>query len=178
MQPPTSVDELPDKPEIYRPVLLARKGEIIAWLLSLVVGIAWMILLLRGLKVFIALPLLAIFLLVSALSISLGNWMDRQTELQITGDGVEYKNGLRHVRLSWDEIEQVRVISSQWGKKVHVIGPETFFSFRTLGEVKVQGEVKGQMGFLQGEKVLKQILDRSALKMVRQSGQDYYYGRV
>jgi hypothetical protein len=169
--------ELIEDPEVFHPELLPRKGEMIAWGLTLLVGAAWLILVWQGLKINLALPILAVILFLSALSVSLGNWMDRNTVLQLGREGVKYQNGLRRVRLSWDEVEQVRINPSQWGKKIHVIGPQSYFSFRTLGEVKVQGEIKGRMGFTDGETILKQILAYSALKVKGKSAQGYYYGR-
>jgi hypothetical protein len=79
--------------------------------------------------------------------------------------------------VSWDEIEQVQVFNSSWGKKVRVIGGEQHFDFRTLGELTVSGEVKSRMGFREGEKILSLILAKSGLRQVEQSGNSYYYAR-
>lgn len=124
-------------------------------------------------------PFLAIVLLLAALSISLGNWMDRRTRLELLPDGVHFKNGLRDVRLSWDEIRQVQVYPGRWGKRVSVIGPAAHFEFRTLGEVSVQGETKGRLGFTQGERILQRILEAADLvpKPDSQSTDPYYYVR-
>ena len=166
-----------DQPVIYKPELLQRKGEMIAWILAFLVSAAWAVLRWRGLPINPALTILAAVLLLAALSISLGNWMDRKTTLRYDQNGIKFTNGLRRVRLTWDEVEQIRVAPSQWGKKVHVIGVQSYFSFRTLGEVKVQNEVKGQMGFKEGERILKEILALSGLNLVKQNEQVYYYGR-
>jgi hypothetical protein len=161
----------------YHPELLSRKGEATAWLSTAFVVAGWLILSFSGNPVTRAIPFLAIVLLICALGISLGNWMDRRTRIQIDQDGIHFENGVRDARLTWQEIQQVQVFPSNWGKKVRLIGPSAHFDFRTLGEVKVRGELKGKMGFTEGELILKHILERANLTLVNQSGNGYYYAR-
>jgi hypothetical protein len=165
----------------YRPLLLSRRGEYIAWGAALLVAAAWFFLTLLGRSVFLAMPILEILLLFSAASMSLGNWMDRRTVLRLSDQGLSFQNGLRDIRLKWDEICKIYVIPTQWGKKAEVIGEREHFQFRTLGEVKVQGEVKGRMGFEKGDEALDYMISRSGLQQVEQPGegpgQGYYYAR-
>ena len=58
-----------------------------------------------------------------------------------------------------------------------MIGKTQHFDFRTLGELKVSGEVKSRMGFKDGEKILSLILSNSGLIEVEQTGNSYYYAR-
>ncbi len=148
----------------FHPELIPRRGELIAWASALLVGIAWLILHLVDQKINSAVPILTVFLVLAALSISLGNWMDRQTRICMDQEGLSFNNGLRHVRLTWNQIQRIQVESSGWGNKVFVVGQNKHFEFHTLGEVKVYGELKGRMGFAQGEHILQTILARSGLK--------------
>ena len=166
----------PGKQE-YRPELISRKGEVIAWGTATLVVIGWSILFLSGRSVTSAIPFLAVFLLLSGLAISLGNWMDRHTLLVLDEHAIEYQNGLRHIRTLWTDIKEVRVIPSQWGKKVQVYGEKAYFTFRTLSEVKVQGELKGRFGFAKGDEILREIVLRSALEIVERPGEGYTYAR-
>lgn len=159
----------------YRPELLSRRGEFIAWGCGLLVCAAWLFLVATGNPVHRAIPFLAFFLVLSASGISLGNWMDRNTMIQIFSGGIHYQNGLRNASLKWLEISQVQVFPSNWGKKVRVLGDRSHFDFRTLGEVKISGETKGSMGFSDGELILKQIIEQSQVKLSRQDGGSYYY---
>ena len=131
----------------YQPELIPRRGEWVAWGTTVLVGVGWLILRLMGSPVPRAVIFLGIVLLLAAASISLGNWMDRRTRLSLGPNGLTYENGLRRTHLAWSEIRQVQVFPSQWGDKVRVIGAQAACAFRTLGEVKVQGELKGRMGF-------------------------------
>jgi hypothetical protein len=162
--------------QTYHPELISRKGEMIAWATALLVVIGWLILYLSGRNVTAAIPFLVVFLVFSGLAISLGNWMDRHTSLVIDEHAIEFRNGLRHIRALWSEIKEVRVTPSQWGKKVQVYGERVYFTFRTLSEVKVQGELKGRFGFARGDEILREIVLRSALVIVERPGEGYTYG--
>jgi hypothetical protein len=161
----------------FRPVLLSRRGVLIGWGLALLLTATWLFLTFTGREAPAALTFLNAFLYAASASISLGNWMDRRTVIRLDDGGVTFDNGLRHTRLEWQDIRQVQVLPSNWGRKVRVIGSQAYFGFRTLGEVKVQGETKGRMGFVEGEKILRQILKRAGLRKTEQQGTIYYYVR-
>lgn len=166
----------------YRPDRLSRRGEITAWILAAVVGAAWLALSLRGSQISTAIPLLEAFLLLAALSISLGNWMDRRTLLRVDDSGVAFTNGLRNVSLTWPEVYQVRVQPGGWGKRVQVLGQsgqgkQTYFGFRTSGVVRVQGEEKGRMGFEAGDEILRTIIERSGLQVAERTVRGELYSR-
>jgi len=162
---------------IYRPIHLSRRGEIIAWGSAVLLAGAWLILRITGQEVNFSVPILAIFVLLSALSISLGNWMDRKTLIKVKENAISFQNGLRDLELAWSEIKEVRVIPARWGKKVQVFGDRRYFAFQTLGEVKVGGEVKGRMGFPEGDEILRQIILKGGLQIVERPGDGYYYVR-
>lgn len=161
----------------FQPVLLSRKGETLAWLTTLLWFLAWTILSLLNRPIVSFVPVMSFMFLLIAASISLGNWVDRQTVLTIKENGVAFKNGLRNVHLAWEQISEIQVLGSSWGRKVRVIGETGHFDFRTLGELKVSGEVKGRMGFLEGEQILKQLLKKTLLQEVEHTGNSYYYAR-
>jgi hypothetical protein len=161
----------------FRPELLSRRGEIFAWIAALIANIAWGIYLFSGMQAFFLVPLLAILLVISALMISLSNWMDRRTVLRLNNDGVSFDNGLRRVTFTWNEIQNIEVFHSHLGDKVRVQGEKVFFDFRTLSEIKLRGEIKGRLGFSQGELILNTIVEKAELQRVEKSGDSYYYAR-
>lgn len=151
--------------ETFIPELLPRRGEWNAWLFTLAATAGLLII-----RTWAIVPVwvwfFVAFLCFSALSISLGNWMDRRTCLTLFPDGVAYENGLRQVRLAWDEIQRVRVLPARWGRTVQVIGESSHFSFNTLGEVKFRGELRGRTGFVQGDAILDIVIRSSGLLAV------------
>jgi len=164
--------------EIYRPILLSRRGEALAWLSTGLMLVGWVILLLRGQDVPNFAPFMTIFLLLASLSISLGNWVDRKSVIHLGDQGVEFFNGLRHVTLTWEQVQEVEIAGSTWGNKVQVYGDLGHFNFRALGEMKAYGEVKGRMGFEQGDLIVEKIIMNAHLKEVARDGNRIVYART
>ena len=84
----------------YTPEIQPRRSELVAWGLAIASLVGLLILNLGGMIYFWAL-VFVVFMFFAALSISLGNWMDRQTSIMIDEDGIIFTNGLRHVQLDW-----------------------------------------------------------------------------
>jgi hypothetical protein len=161
-----------------RPETTSRRSEMTAWLLALTVFLTIAILNWQLDTVPFVAWSFGGFLLFAALSISLGNWVDRNTVMSLDLNGIAFENGLRQVALSWQEVKKVNVIPARWGKTVQVIGDKAHFEFRTLGEVEYKGEVQGKVGFVEGEAALQEILKQSGLKLVKEEKGRYYYARV
>lgn len=173
MQMPVSETEV----RLYRPELIPRRGEFIAWISAGLLGLTILILYLTQQRVSWVILGLSVFFLLSAAVISLGNWMDRRTIIQIGPDAIEYQNGLRRLRLPWSQVLDVRVSPAAWGMRVQVRGEQTYFVFHTLGEVRHKGELKGRTGFEAGDEILRQIVLNSNLQIVDDTGAGYYYAR-
>lgn len=161
----------------YHPELLSRRGELTTWILGAAATVAWLILALGGYYVFPVLPVLAVLLVLAGMGISLGNWMDRHSLIRIDPMGIQYENGLRRTYFKWDEIVRVEVYAHRWGDKVLVLGENSRFDFRTLGEVKMRGETKGKMGFAAGGHILQTILSETGMKEIAHDEDGYYYAR-
>jgi hypothetical protein len=164
-------------PAEIRPESFSRRGEITAWVLEILTLVSWFALQVRGYPVPKFFIFLTTFLLISALAISLSNWSDRHTLLRLEADGVHFENGLRRVDLSWNEIQKVHIFPSNLGDRVRVTGDRKFFTFRLLGEVSLRGQVRGRMGFADGERILRHILQATGLKRFDKPGEGYYYAR-
>ena len=161
----------------FRPLLIPRRGEIIAWASTILTWLVWMALSRQGNPLAPIFMGLGIVLLLSGLLISLGNWVDRRTVIHIDDQSIEYYNGLRRLRLRWDEIVKIQVNPGAWGKWVQVFSSQPHFSFRIVGEVRYKGEIKGRMGFEQGEEILRLLVLKSQLHIVDQQGEGIYYTR-
>lgn len=163
--------------QVFRPELLPRQGERNAWLFAAFSALALGILHFQGVVPLFSWIFVA-FLLFSALSISLGNWMDRRTVLCLAADGVSFENGLRRVQLSWSEIAEIRIVPARWGEQIQVIGQQAHFSFNTLGELQFKGENRTKVGFARGQEILKEILRASGLTKKQHNEQYAYYSRA
>lgn len=168
-----------EKPGVhqYQPELIPRRGEVIAWACTGMALLAALILRIGQYTIPWGLALLVVLFFVAACLISLGNFVDRRTRLTINPDGVVFYNVLRTVQLSWKNIREIRVFPSKLGDKVQVFGEDTLFQFRTLGEVHMNGEMKGRMGFAQGDSILRTLILQAGLQIVDRAGDGYYYAR-
>ncbi|KAA3648109.1 MAG: hypothetical protein DWQ07_03695 [Chloroflexi bacterium] len=165
-------------PQEFRPLKTSRRGELYAWLFTLIVLLV--LFFMPGLQErFLTVgTFLAIFFGLSAVVISLNNWMERATVLQLSEDGIAYRNGLRNVQFIWSEIERVEVVQRNIGRRVHVLGPQAHFAFYMQSAVKLGNRVGELTGFEQGEDILETILQKASLTPTAESSDDvYYYAR-
>ncbi len=147
----------------YKPEQMSRQGEWTAWGLAIFSLLGLAFLGMAGFSSWIA-NFFVGFLFFAALSMSLGNWVDRRTQLTLTADEVAFANGLRSVRLAWADVREVRVFPGRSGDMVQVIGARAHFEFRTLGEMKYAGETRARTGFAEGGHILANILERAGLR--------------
>ena len=160
----------------FRPELLLRRGEWTALALALAAS-AGMLLLRQAWFIPLWAWIFWAFLLFSGASITLGNWMDRQTLLQLDSKGIHFTNGLRRAELDWSEIQKVTVLPARFGQTVQVIGERSHFEFKTIGEVRFQGELRGRTGFADGHHILEVILREAKMHLVEKAQEAYYYVR-
>jgi len=166
----------PAEVQSFRPILQPRRTELNAWILAGLVAAAGIALPKTGVSIWVGRGLGAFFLL-SAVSISLGNWIDRRSALQLRADGVAFQNGLRNVDFAWSQVNKVQVFPSRWGKKIFVVGEKARFAFSSLTEVSLQGKAQ-RSGFENGEEILGIILRQSGLlDHKHQNNDNYYYQR-
>lgn len=162
---------------IFRPETISRQGERNAWILTGFALIIELLLLWRLSSLPVWSTLLTAFLLLSAVFISLSNWVDRKTILILQPEGIEFRNGLRNVSMQWDQVENVSVVADRLGQRVHIAGAQANFNFRMVSEVEIRGKVGGKMGFSEGEMILKEIINASGLSLKESKNQDRYYAR-
>ncbi len=161
----------------FRPVLMARRGEIVSWLVWLAVTLAWIALSRLG-SVPLFVPLFWGVLTLMAAGASLGNWMDRRTVLRLDEHRVFFYNGLRTVDLPWSAVQRMEVLPSRWGRVVHVWGDDAHFRMRTLADIQAVGSatVSTQVGFPDADAIITQIQRRANLQVCKQlsDGHSYY----
>jgi hypothetical protein len=166
-------------PQEFQPLLASRRFEIILWGAS-VFGIS--------LAVFVpgyranaglCINFFLVFMVLSAVLLSLNSWNERKKLLRLDDEGVSFKNGLRQVEMKWEEISRIQVYPGNIGDKIIVQSENAMFIFHTLGEMKVKGEIKDRTGFEQGQAILETTLGRSGLAEMEKHQEDssYYYVR-
>lgn len=164
-------------PQVYRPELISRRGEAIAWAMAVGLGAGWLILIWRGIVSGWIGAAFIVFHAATAGIISLGNWVDRSTRIIVDSSGIRYSNGLRKVALDWSQIQAVRSFPGRFGQTVQVAGKGSYFTFHTLAEVTLRSGMTNRMGFKNGEEIMRTIILNSSLQIVDQPGEGSYYTR-
>jgi hypothetical protein len=161
----------------FHPEKISRRGEYYIWVLAIFSLAALTALRFRVAEVSPWYTIFVVLMFLSSASITLGNWIDRKTVLSLKSDGLEFHNGLRHVSLNWNEIKEVQIFPSRWGKQAHIVGTHSHFSFRTKSELIHKGEIRSKMGFARGEFIIEQIIEKGGLQESDQTGKGRYYAR-
>jgi hypothetical protein len=171
MPEPTGVETL-------RPILMSRRVEAFTWLFAAVLFVTWWVLQSNRAAYAGTAVMLFAFTLFAASGISLSGWMDRRSSIRLDGGGIFFQNGLRRVGLKWNEIEQIRVLDARAGsKRVQVLGPRSFFEFRTLTRFTLNGRESARSGYEEGERVLGILLEKTGLIKTDSSSAHVYYAR-
>lgn len=149
----------------------------LAWLASIGMLIGLFLATIRWGTVSFVFWLFGGLLLFSAASISLGNWMDRRSFIRLDADGIAFQNGIRSVRLTWPEVQNVAVIPTRLGKRVQVQSAESHFTFKTMGE-STFGTQQFRTGFPDGQEILETVLKNCGLQVKAEKDGMVYYARA
>ncbi|MEJ2758736.1 MAG: hypothetical protein P8046_09680 [Anaerolineales bacterium] len=162
--------------QTFKPLLNSRRPEILSWLFFVVV-----------VGVMIYFPssgigrvggyLLAAFFLLSAGAMSLANWQNRKTTLSLSKKGIRFENGIQKVWMPWETINRIEVYSGRVNDKIRVKSSDQYFAFDMYNEVVLNGQRRGEVGFEQGELILKTILQQANIDVTQKrhaDGYDYY----
>jgi hypothetical protein len=164
-------------PREFHPELMPRRSEAVAWLAGIGMLIGLFLATSRwGAQSFVFWTFEAL-LLFSAVSISLGNWMDRRSIIRMGVDGIAFENGVRSVRLSWPEVQNVAVVPTRLGKRVQVQGAQSHFTFKTMSESTLAGQ-QIRTGFADGQEILETVLKECGLQVKAEKDGMTYYARA
>ena len=154
----------------HRPAPGGRQGELMAWLSALGAGIGTLVLSWR-LQEMSALGLGATLLIVLlAILVSYGNWIERNTKLVVRQEGIYYRSPLRRRSFSWEQIEQLDLLPHNRGWRVRVFGEQGAFHYQSQGTLNFGSFDQMAVGIAKGEQVAAYIRHRSGLDKVQARG--------
>jgi hypothetical protein len=151
----------------HHPIESNRRGELLAWLTALGAaagsGIwAWRL----GQMPTLGLTTTVLFGAV-ALLISFGNWVERNTRLQLTQRGVKFQSPLRQVQLGWSEVDSIKLLAANQGWRVYVEGGGQTFRFQSAGRLRFGDIQEMGIGIPAGEEIAAYIRQQSGLDEIQ-----------
>lgn len=155
----------------FQPHPPERKGETLAWLCTVGVLVAGLIIQLRS-GTFPELTAgLAVFFGLAAVLITFGNWMEAGTRIRVTGAGIHYQNPFRNVAARWGEIRSLRAVPLRRGWRITVTSDEGRFFFRTPARIDFGSYESMQLGVSDGMDLVQAILRSAHLTELRADGE-------
>lgn len=160
--------------QTYKPRINSRRPELMAWIFSLSIIL---FLIAQPQTGFFAIGgvILAVFFIFSALTISIGNWVNRKTELSFNKDEICFYNGIRKTCFQWEDITRMEIYPGRFNDKISLLKEAERLNFDVIGSNETIPPSSPRYGFEEGEKILDIILDRTNLVNQRYEGQGYYY---
>jgi hypothetical protein len=157
--------------ECYRPAGGGRRGEIVAWVCSLLmVGLVALLMSRQG-KVSALVMVLLVFFSGAAALVSFGNWMERHTQIVLDAAGVKYSSPLRRTAMAWGTVESLWLLPLGRGWRTVVRSRDGLFHFRTPPPVSSIPSGGLTIGFPRGERLTGLIRSLGRLTDLNRNGE-------
>jgi hypothetical protein len=162
-------------PQSFKPLKNNRRSELIAWLFAILLVVVKIMFPAYGFFR-IGGSILALFFLFSAVIMSIGNWVSRNSELRISEKGIWYFNGARKSSFHWKDIIRVEVYSGRFNDRINVVSTSGNIYFDIIGDGVINERKFSPTGYADGEEILETILNKTNLiGGQKQKAQGYYY---
>jgi hypothetical protein len=156
--PFTSADEAPTPSQSYRPVPIPPRGEIVAWLFTILLAALNFVLFLQIGRLPFWAPLFSILSLLLALSIRLSRWLEANTFIHVAPEGIRFSSPIRMHQFAWHQINQMTVYKAGNGWRVSVLADQGGFRFQTATILRGMRGAEMRTGYPGGDKIVRQIL--------------------
>jgi hypothetical protein len=151
------------EPETFRLWIGSRRGEYVAWVCSLVMGVMSGFLYWRDEPLpCMGIGLFTIFTIAAGL-MSFSNWLERKTFIRVDSNGVVYASPIRNVRMEWSRVAYVAAAKSGPSWKILVAGGGGHFHYRTEGMVRAGARGTLRLGMKEGTRLTALIRGQADL---------------
>lgn len=163
--------------KIHRPHPIPPRGELIAWIFTVVLTALSGLLFLRTRSLPFWASLFAILMLLFALAMRFSRWMEANTRIVLDPDGVMYQSPIRKQAFRWDQITEVSAYPLRDGWRMFVIGEHGGFRFETEMTLRGMDESVVRTGYPEGAEIVEQILRQADLREPRFDGTSWEWKR-
>ncbi|NIM92458.1 MAG: hypothetical protein GTO18_01920 [Anaerolineales bacterium] len=152
-----------DHEELFQPRSESRRGELIAWIAAVVIGILLAILYSQSGQINCFIGLLFAFFLFAGLLMTYSHWVDSRITIRVTPEELDYKSPFRVVNLKWNEVAEVRVIKAGRSYRVIVRGKEAYFAYRVAPKTEDESDPIRMLGLPRGDELTRIICGMAEL---------------
>lgn len=157
----------------YNPNQNNRRSEFFIWMLTLLLMALSGYLINNGLENLI-INIGVIGMVITALFLSFGNWIDRNSSLTLSKSNLTYSSGFRNISLGWDEIHELYVYPGKYADRIFVMGQNRRITFSLQKDLKNNATAK--LGFPKGNEIMNKIhAETKITKSSKKSKKNYYY---
>lgn len=145
-------------PEVHRPEPIPPNGEIIAWILFLILAGASGLVLKQGRAIPLLLLVSTIGMLFMALAIRFSRWLEGRSFIEVRPDGIRYSSPIRKTELAWSGINKLVASRAGNGWRIFVFSEMDRFHFQTATSMQGLGGRQAVTGYAGGAEIVAQIL--------------------
>ncbi len=163
--------------QTYSPVPIPPRGEIVAWLFTLMLaGLSALLVWQAGMLPFWA-PLFTILALLLALSIRFSRWLESHTTISMSPEGIIFSSPIRKHAFHWDEIRKLVADPAGNGWRIYILGERGTFRFQTETTMRGLRGTEVRTGYPGGAEIVKQTLRMAEMGEAESEGSSWTWER-
>ena len=164
--------------ETFQPSIVPRRGGIIAWMATLMIGIVVVILKVKSDQTpCLAIAFFLIFLF-AAILITFSYWVDSKTMIRVTRSQLSYQSPFRKFLQTWDQISEINIFRAGNFWRVFIFGDDSFFTIR-VGADPISGTNPQKVFELpHGDRLVRIICGMANLSQIHKDGEKWICQRI
>jgi hypothetical protein len=159
--------------EIFEPTAIPRKGGIIAWVASLLIGIVVIIRITESRQFPCLTFVLFLFFLFAAILITFSYWVDSKTLIRVAPSQLSYQSPFRRFLKNWDQISEINAHKGGHFWRIVVSGKQLFFTFSVGEERDSKTQPERVLALPHGDRLARIICGMANLSQIEKVGEKW-----
>ena len=159
--------------EVFKPTAIPRKGGIIAWVASLLIGIVVIILIMQSRQFPCLTFVLFLFFLIAAILITFSYWVDSKTLIHVAPSQLSYQSPFRKFLWNWDQVSEINALKAGHFWRMVVSGEQSFFTFRIGMERDSKVQPERILALPHGDRLARIICEMANLSQIEKVGEKW-----
>lgn len=156
--------------DTFKPTPIPRRGGIIAWSATLLVGMVAILTMMRSAQFPCLTIALFLFFLLAAILITFSYWVDSRTFIHVTQTQLTYRSPFRHFLQNWQQISEINALKAGQTWRVLVIGKQSSFSIRIGEKSSVESKPTRILELPRGDILMREICGMANLSKIEKNG--------